>query len=290
MSNSITLEDFYKLFQESERQRQETERILRESLERSRSEFDHRLAESKEEADRRAAEADRRAAEADRRAAESKEEFDRHLAESKEEADRRAAEADRRAAESKEEFDRRLAESKEEFDRRLAESKEEADRRAAEAEQRLGRTEAIAEQTNKAVNSLSSRWGRFVENIVAPGVLRLFQERGIAVQEVYQRMKSGRGSENLEIDIFAVDDEMAVAVEVKSRLTQDDVRHFLKNLERFKTAFPHYGNYRIYGAMAAIEIDASVDTYGENQGLFIIKQAGDSVCISNKADFTPRTW
>ena len=243
MSNSITLEDFYKLFQESERQRQETERILRESLERSRSEFDRRLAESKEEADRRAAEADRR-----------------------------------------------LAESKAEADRRLAESKEEADRRAAFAEQRLGKTEAIAEQTNKAVNSLTSRWGRFVENIVAPGVLRLFQERGIAVQEVHQRMKSRRGSENLEIDIFAVDDEMAVAVEVKSRLTQDDVRHFLKNLERFKTAFPHYGNYRIYGAMAAIEIDESVDTYGENQGLFIIKQAGDSVCISNKADFTPRTW
>ena len=247
MSNSITLEDFYKLFQESERQRQETERILRESLERSRSEFDHRLAESKEE-------------------------FDRRLAESKEEADRRAAE------------------SKAEADRHLAESKAEADRRAAFAEQRLTRTEAIAEQTNKAVNSLTSRWGRFVENIVAPGVLRLFQERGIAVQEVHQRMKSRRGSENLEIDIFAVDDEMAVAVEVKSRLTQDDVRHFLKNLERFKTAFPHYGNYRIYGAMAAIEIDESVDTYGENQGLFIIKQAGDSVCISNKADFAPRTW
>ena len=254
MSNSITLEDFYKLFQESERQRQETERILRESLERSRSEFDHRLAESKEE-------------------------FDRRLAESKEEADRRAAEADRRAAESKAEADRRLAESK-----------AEADRRAAFAEQRLGKTEAIAEQTNKAVNSLTSRWGRFVENLVAPGVLRLFQERGIAVQEVHQRMKSRRGRENLEIDIFAVDDEMAVAVEVKSRLTQDDVRHFLRNLERFKTAFPHYGNYRIYGAMAAIEIDESVDTYGENQGLFIIKQAGDSVCISNKADFAPRTW
>ena len=247
MSNSITLEDFYKLFQESERQRQETERILRESLERSRLEFDHRLAESKEE-------------------------FDRRLAESKAEADRRAAE------------------SKAEADRRLAESKAEADRRAAFAEQRLGKTEAIAEQTNKAVNSLTSRWGRFVENLVAPGVLRLFQERGIAVQEVHQRMKSRRGSENLEIDIFAVDDEMAVAVEVKSRLTQDDVRHFLRNLERFKTAFPHYGNYRIYGAMAAIEIDESVDTYGENQGLFIIKQAGDSVCISNKADFAPRTW
>ena len=231
MSNPITLEDFYKLFQESERQRQETERILRESLERSREEFDRRLAEA----------------------------------------------------------DRRLAESKAEFDRRLAESKAEADRRAAEAEQRLARTEAIAAQTNQAVNSLSSRWGHFVENLVAPAVLRLFQERGIPVQEVYQRVKSARGSQNLEIDILAVNDDMAVVVEVKSRLTQDYVRRFLRNLSRFKTAFPHYGNYRIYAAMAAIEIDRDVDTYAENQGLFVIEQSGDTVYISSET-ITPRTW
>ena len=210
MSNPITLEDFYKLFQESERQRQETERILRESLERSREEFDRRLAE--------------------------------------------------------------------------------ADRRAAEAEQRLARTEAIAAQTNQAVNSLSSRWGHFVENLVAPAVLRLFQERGIPVQEVYQRVKSARGSQNLEIDILAVNDDVAVVVEVKSRLTQDYVRRFLRNLSRFKTAFPHYGNYRIYAAMAAIEIDRDVDTYAENQGLFVIEQSGDSVYISSTPNFTPRTW
>ena len=225
MSNPITLEDFYKLFQESERQRQETERILRESLELSRQEFD-----------------------------------------------------------------RRAAESKAEFDRRLAESKAEADRRAAEAEQRLARTEAIAAQTNQAVNSLSSRWGHFVENLVAPAVLRLFQERGIPVQEVYQRVKSARGSQNLEIDILAVNDDVAVVVEVKSRLTQDYVRRFLRNLSRFKTAFPHYGNYRIYAAMAAIEIDRDVDTYAENQGLFVIEQSGDSVYISSTPNFTPRTW
>ena len=209
MSNLITLEDFYKLFQESERQRQETERILRESLERSREEFDRRLAE--------------------------------------------------------------------------------ADRRAAEAEQRLARTEAIAAQTNQAVNSLSSRWGHFVENLVAPAVLRLFQERGIPVQEMYQRVKSARGSQNLEIDILAVNDDVAVVVEVKSRLTQDYVRRFLRNLSRFKTAFPHYGNYRIYAAMAAIEIDRDVDTYAENQGLFVIEQSGDSVYISSET-ITPRTW
>ncbi|MEM9003861.1 MAG: hypothetical protein AAGE59_10085 [Cyanobacteria bacterium P01_F01_bin.86] len=203
MSDSITIEDFYKLFQESERQRQETERILRESLERS------------------------------------------------------------QAA---------------------------AEQRAAEAEKRLARAEAIAAQANQAVNNLSSRWGRFVENIVAPAVLRLFQDRGIAVQEVYQRVRSARANRNLEVDILAVDDDVAVIVEVKSRLTQNDIRQVLNTLSQFKIAFPHYATYQIYGAVAAIEIDRDIDTYAYNQGLFVIVQSGDSVEISNTPNFTPQTW
>ena len=176
--------------------------------------------------------------------------------------------------------------SQEEADRRFAES----DRRAAEAEQRLARAEAIAAQANQAVNSLSSRWGRFVENLVAPAVLHLFQERGIEVQEIYQRVRSARDAINLEVDILAVDDDVAVIVEIKSRLTQTDIRQILNTLSQFKTAFPHYANYQIYGAVAAIEIDRDVDSYAYNQGLFVIVQAGESVEISNSPNFIARTW
>lgn len=172
----------------------------------------------------------------------------------------------------------------------MTESRAEANRRAAAAEVRLARAEAIAAQANQAVNNLSSRWGRFVENIVAPAVLRLFQEQGIDVQEVYQRVRSARGNPNLEIGILVVDDNVAVVVEVKSRLTQESIRQVCRSLEQFKAAFPYYANYRLYGAVAAIEIDKDVDAYAYNQGLFVIQQAGDSVAISNTADFVPRTW
>jgi hypothetical protein len=247
MPQAITLDDFYALFRESERQRQETERLLRQSLEISRQEFDRRMAESRTEFDR------------------SKADFDRRMAESK--------------AESKEEFDR----SKADFDRRMAESREEYDRRIA-------KTERIAAQANEAVNSLSSRWGKFVENLVAPAVLKLFQERGILVERTYQRMRAPRGKQNLEIDIFAVNHDVAIVIEVKSRLTQDHVRKFIHTLEVFKTVFTEYAHHQLYGAMAAIEIDGDVDKYAENQGLFIIEQSGDSVCISTDRSFVPRTW
>jgi len=233
MSNPVTLEDIFQIFQRSQ-----------------------------EEADRRFAEADRRAEEA--------------KAEAKTEADRRAAE-----------WDRQLAEAK-------AEAKAEADRRAAEWDREFtayrAENDRIIQRLEKNMDGLTSRWGRFVENIVAPAVLGLFQAKGFQVQEVHQRMRSGRGSHNLEIDIFVVDDDVAIVVEVKSRLTQNEVRQVLNTLNHFKTAFPHYGTYRIYGAVAAIEIDKDVDTYAYNQGLFVIKQSGDSVKISNDDQFQPRMW
>ena len=254
MSESITLEDIYALF------------------ERSQAEADRRFAE----ADRRAAEADRRAAEADRRAAQSKADFEKSI------------------AESRAEFKQRMAQSRAEFERRMAEADQQAAQPAAktraEAEKRLARAEAIAAQANQAVNNLSSRWGRFVENLVAPAALRLFQDQGMAVQEVYQRVRSARKNRHLEIDILVVNDDVAVVIEVKSRLNQDSVRQVLRCLEQFKEAFPHYARYRLYGAVAAIEIDKDVDTYAHNQGLFVIQQSGDSVEISNTPGFTPRVW
>ena len=225
MTQNITLDDFYALFRESERQRQETERLLRQSLE-----------------------------------------------------------------ESGQEFDRRLAESKAEFDRDLAESRIEFERSQAEFDRRIAKTERIAAQANEAVSNLTSRWGRFVENLVAPAALKLFQERGILVERIYQRMKATRGNQKREIDVFAVNHDVGVVIEVKSRLTQDHVRKLLETLETFKTVFTEYAHHRIYGALAAIEIDGDVDKYAENQGLFIIEQSGDGVYISSDRNFSSRTW
>ncbi|EPF21782.1 MAG: DUF3782 domain-containing protein [Microcystis aeruginosa Ma_MB_F_20061100_S19] len=254
MSEPVTLEDIYQLFRASA------------------EEYDRRAAQSKAEYDRRA------------------EEYDRRAAQSKAEYDRRAEEYDRLVAQSKAEYDRLVAQSKAEYDRHrveienlLAESKLESDRSMTE----LKRT---VERTSKAVDSLTTRWGRFVEELVEPAVLRLFQEKGIDVKEVYPRARVKRQGIAMEIDILGVDDTDLVVVECKSRLSQDDVDEFIEKLTRFKIAFPHYQNYRAYGAVAGIEINEGIDRYAYKKGLFVIKPSGDTVAIINDADFQPNTW
>jgi hypothetical protein len=223
----------------------------------------------------------------------SAEEFDRRLRES----DLRRAEMERIFAEAKLENERRATEAKlenerraAELERQAAEAKLESDRRAAEADRSMAELKRTVERTSKAVDSLTTRWGRFVEELVEPAVLRLFQEKGIDIKEVYPRARVKRQGIAMEIDILGVDDTDLVVVECKSRLSQDDVDEFIEKLTRFKIAFPHYKNYRAYGAVAGIEINKGVDRYAYKKGLFVIKPSGDTVAIINDADFQPNTW
>ncbi len=187
---------------------------------------------------------------------------------------------------SQAEADERFRRSQAEADRRAAE----ADRRAAEADQRLNRLEQIAADNSFDMAGLTTHWDQFMDNLVGPAMVRLFQERGIEVQETSRRLKSQRPGAALEIDILAVNGDVAVAIEVKSRLSRQDVEDFLARLPKFKQAFPQYGAYYIHGAVAGIEIDEGVDRYAYQQGLFVIKQTGDTVTLANDLKFQPTAW
>ena len=107
---------------------------------------------------------------------------------SAEEFDRRLRESDRRIEQARLESDRRAEEVEQyraETARILAEAKLESERRTAENERTIA-------ELKRLVNSLTTRWGRFVEELVQPAVLRLFQEKGIDIKEIYPRARVKR--------------------------------------------------------------------------------------------------
>jgi hypothetical protein len=46
----------------------------------------------------------------------------------------------------------------------------------------------------------------------------------------------------------------------------------------------------VYVAVAAIEFVQEIDRYAYRQGLFVIRQCGDSVELANDEGFQPRAW
>jgi hypothetical protein len=174
------------------------------------------------------------------------------------------------------ETERLFKEQSQETDRLLREQSQETDRRIREV--------------NKQIGDLGGKWGRFVENMVAPACETLFLKRGIPVHQVSQRMKKRLNGQTLEIDVLVTNENHVLVVEVKSSLGVNDVKDLMDDLRRFREFFPEYAQKQLYGAVAGIEIEEGADKYAYRQGLFVLAQAGEAVSILNNPDFEPRNW
>ncbi|MBJ7900067.1 MAG: hypothetical protein GC158_09140 [Cyanobacteria bacterium RI_101] len=206
-------------------------------------------------------------------------ETESQLKEQQEEAERRSKEIDRRFQEQREEAER---------------MRQEAERRSQEADRRFQETERLLKEGSQRVDQqlgqLTNRLGEFVESQVRPAAVRLFQERGIEVNEISSDISLQRGQEGIQIDILVVNTTQAIAIEVKSKLSQDDVDEHLERLAKFKRLLPRYQGFNLLGAVAAMVIPSDVASYAYRRGLFVIAQSGEDLAILNDEKFKPRAW
>jgi hypothetical protein len=145
---------------------------------------------------------------------------------------------------------------------------------------------------NKKIGELGNRLGEFVEEMIKPSVVRLFQERGIDIHSVMRNVETNNPQLNLamQIDLLVVNNGSCVLVEVKSNLSQDDIEEHLERMEKFKTLFPIYKDYKVLGAVAGMVIPENIARYAYKKGFFVIAQKGDSAVILNDNKFQPTTW
>nr|VFJ59387.1 MAG: hypothetical protein BECKFW1821B_GA0114236_104721 [Candidatus Kentron sp. FW] len=258
-----TYEEILRLFQEAHLRSQETDRRMEET--------DRRI----EENDRLIREAWIQIKEANRwRSQEAKrrmEEIDRL----KEENDRRKEENDRR----KEENDRLIEETRNQIKETDLQMKE-TDRKILE----------MNRETSRKIGELGNRLGDFVQEMVRPAVVKLFQAQGIDVREVHPNVSVRRNGGGIEVDLFVVDDRQAIAVECKSHASTDDIREHLERLNKFKDFFPRYRDVELMGAVAAMVMPDEVARYAYHQGLYVLTQSGETVKVRNDAAFKPKLW
>jgi hypothetical protein len=189
-----------------------------------------------------------------------------------------------RAAETERQMKERAAEHDREIKARAAEHDREMKERAAE-------TDRILNNLSRRLGDIGNRLGEFVEHMVSPAVVRLFQARGIEVHEVYHGgVQAKRGGEAIELDLLVVNDGILVAVECKSKLTQEHVDAHLLRMEKLKRLLPLYKNHQALGAVAAMVMSDAVKDYALAHGLYVLRQNGDSIEIGNPEGFVPTVW
>jgi hypothetical protein len=172
----------------------------------------------------------------------------------------------------------------------LTAAQQETDRQLKETDRQLKETDRKIREVNKQIGDLGGKWGRFVENMVAPACETIFLKLHIPVHQVSQRVKKRLEGQTLEIDVLVTNEDHVLVVEVKSSLGVGDVKGLMQDLTVFRQFFPEYASKQLYGAVAGIEIEEGADKYAYRQGLFVLAQAGEAVAILNNEDFQPTNW
>jgi len=220
-------------------------------------------------------------------------ETDRKFQETEQLLKERSLETDRKFQETEQLLKERSLETDRKFqetDRKFQETEQLLKERSLETDRKFQETDRILKNLSTNLGDLGNRLGEFVEHMVAPAVVRLFQALGIEVHEVYPGVEAKRHGEGIEIDLLVVNDGTLVAVECKSKLTMDYVDAHLKRMEKLKRLLPLYKNHRALGAVAAMVMSEGVKTYAHSQGLYVLCQSGESIEVSSPEGFNPRAW
>jgi hypothetical protein len=208
-------------------------------------------------------------------------------------AEQRLQETERLLKEQSQETERRFQETERLLKEQSQETErlfQETDRRFQETDRRFQETDRKIREVNKQIGDLGGKWGRFVENMVAPACETIFIKRGIPVHQVSQRVKKRLNGKTLEIDVLVTNEDHVLVVEVKSTLGVDNVKELMEDLREFRQFFPEYSQKQLYGCVAGIEIEEGADKYAYRQGLFVLTQTGETVAILNDLDFEPKCW
>ena len=207
------------------------------------------------------------------------------LQKSQKELQKSQKETDKQIKTLSSETDKQIKTLSSETDKQIKTLSSETDKQMKECTKKLEKTREIFE----------TQWGRLIESLVSGKLVELLIARGIEVRSTSPNIKasytdSDGEKQYKEFDIIVVNGTEIVVVEVKTTLTPDKVKHFIKALTDFKKYLPIYKTYTVYGAVAYLRSESEADLFSERQGLFVIKATGDSASITNNKNFKPKVF
>ena len=158
-------------------------------------------------------------------------------------------------------------------------------------DQKLQKAAEQIEKTNKDVGALTSRIGEIVENMVGGDIVGQFQALDIDIKSHSRDKTFGKKGtdESGQIDVFLENGDLVILIEVKTRLTDDDVRDHIERMKKFRL----YGGdkRRIRGAVAGAVVSDDVAKFAHRKGMYVIVQSGEAVeIIVQPEGFVAKEW
>ena len=151
-------------------------------------------------------------------------------------------------------------------------------------------------ETDRKISALGSRVGEIVEHMIGgENILMQFHALGYEVTDYSRRLKFGKKNtpDSGEIDLILDDGDIAILIEVKTNLQNDDVLDHVDRLEKYRRwkDSKGEGKKRYIGALACAIAADNVVKFAQRKGMYVIVQQGNEVKIVDSPEgFKAKEW
>jgi Holliday junction resolvase len=177
-----------------------------------------------------------------------------------------------------------VAERQRETERIMKENAERFDQRMKESEKRF----------DKQMGKFGNRLGEIIEYMVKPCLVEKFRELGFEFTRASSQATIEDRKNNIftEMDIIVENGEKAMIVEVKSKLSTENITEHIERMEKVRTHADLHGDKRVFlGAVAGMVMNENEKRYALKKGFYVIEPSGETFIITPpEGDYSPREW
>jgi hypothetical protein len=174
----------------------------------------------------------------------------------------------------------------------VAENQKETDRIVRENAQQMKETGRRIDEYNERFGEFTRRFGKVVEYMVAPNLCEKFRDFNLIFPKANTGSRFNDHDNNIhfEVDVMLENGDKAMLVEVKTKLSTEDVKDHIKRLEKMRKYADLHGDKRTFlGAVAGVVMAKNVKDYALKQGFFAIEPSGETFNIT-PPDTKPKEW
>ncbi|MDR2101886.1 MAG: hypothetical protein LBP43_04880, partial [Treponema sp.] len=168
---------------------------------------------------------------------------------------------------------------------------QETARKFQETDRQFKETALRMKETDRKISKLGNRVGELVEHLVSPNIVEKFNQLGYDFGKISPnvRFKGHNDALAMEVDILLENGDVVLAVEVKTKLTADDVSDHIERMKKLRRyAEEHQDRRKLLGAVAGAIVPEGVKPFAIKNGFYVIEQAGDTVKIDIPEGFSPK--
>ena len=148
------------------------------------------------------------------------------------------------------------------------------DEQMKRTDERLNKIGEKLDKVSDLVGNMGRNQGDVAEEFFYNSLLENIHLGDIHFDSIAKSLKDHRGKTQEEYDIVMTNGHAVGIVEIKYKAHENDLDKLERKMGNFKKLYPRYQDCKIYGALAAFNINDSAKKAALERGFFVLQRSG----------------